>query len=96
MPPAFPLRLVNLLAKLLDRWHRTLDGAPACRLRNDSLLQWAVLWLSLRQRTIYEDTIDNLLDRLGNMREEMVAIERSLERINAAKLEPGKDKPGKQ
>ena len=44
--PSIPLRLVNLLAKLLDRWHRTLDGAPACRLRNDSLLQWAVLWLA--------------------------------------------------
>jgi hypothetical protein len=51
---------------------------------------------SPRKRTIHEDTIDSLLDRLGNMREEMVAIERSLERINAAKREPGKDKPGKQ
>ena len=51
---------------------------------------------SPQKRTIHEDTIDSLLDRLGNMREEMVAIERSLERINAAKIEPGKDKPGKQ
>jgi hypothetical protein len=49
-----------------------------------------------RRRSDFADTIDNLLDRLGNMREEMVAIERSLERINAAKREPGKDKPGKQ
>ena len=49
-----------------------------------------------RQRTIHEDTIDDVLDRLGNMREEMVAIERSLERINTPKLAPGKDKPGKQ
>jgi hypothetical protein len=51
---------------------------------------------SLRQRTIHEDTIDNLLDRLGNMREEMVAIERSLERIKNGKVEPGKLKPGKE
>ncbi len=42
-----------------------------------------------------EDTVDNLLDRLSVMREEMLAIERSLERIQDAKLEQGKDGSGK-
>ena len=45
--------------------------------------------------TVREDTVDNLLDRLSVMREEMLAIERSLERIQAAKVEHGKDGSGK-
>ena len=45
-----------------------------------------------RRRKLHEDTLDDLLDRLGNLREELMGIERSLERINAAKVEPGKDK----
>jgi hypothetical protein len=40
---------------------------------------------------VREDTIDNLLDRLSAMREEILAIERSLERIQVAKVEHGKD-----
>jgi hypothetical protein len=47
-------------------------------------------------RNIHEDTIDTLLDRISDMREELLSIERSLERIQAVKLEPGKDKSGKQ
>jgi hypothetical protein len=46
--------------------------------------------------TVREDTIDNLLDRLSVMREEILAIERSLERIQDAKLEQGKDGSGEQ
>ena len=38
-----------------------------------------------------EDTIDNLLDMLSNVREEILSVERSLERIQAAKPEQGKD-----
>ena len=45
---------------------------------------------------LHEDTLDKLLDRLGNVREELMGIEWSLERIEAAKLEQGKDKSGKQ
>jgi hypothetical protein len=45
--------------------------------------------------TVREDTVDNLLDRLAVMREEILAIERSLERIQDAKLEQGKDGSGK-
>jgi hypothetical protein len=44
---------------------------------------------------VREDTVDNLLDRLSVMREEILAIERSLERIQAAKVEHGKDGSGK-
>jgi hypothetical protein len=41
-----------------------------------------------------EDTINNLLDRLSNMREEILSVERSLERVQA-KREQGKGGPGK-
>jgi hypothetical protein len=47
-------------------------------------------------RNIHEDTIDTLLDRISDMREELLSIERSLERIQTVKLEQGKDKSGKQ
>jgi hypothetical protein len=33
---------------------------------------------------IHEDTIDSLLDRIGVLREQLISIERSLERINAS------------
>jgi hypothetical protein len=32
----------------------------------------------------HDDSIDNVLDRLNHMREELVSLERSLERIQAA------------
>jgi hypothetical protein len=41
-----------------------------------------------RHSNIHEDTIDSLLDRLSDTREELLAIERSLERIQA---QQGKD-----
>jgi hypothetical protein len=51
-----------------------------------------------RQRAPYEDTVDSILDRLGNIREEVVAIERSLERMQAeaAKVEQRTDGAGKR
>jgi hypothetical protein len=49
-----------------------------------------------RRRKLHEDTLDEVLDRLGNVREELMGIERSLERMEAAKLEQGKDKSGKR
>ena len=52
--------------------------------------------MGTQRRKLHEDTLDELLDRLGNVREELMGIERSLERIEAAKLEQGKDKSGKQ
>jgi len=39
---------------------------------------------------VREDTVDNLLDILSNMREEILSVERSLKRIQA-KREQGKD-----
>jgi hypothetical protein len=40
--------------------------------------------MSKRPRNNFrEDTIDNLLDVLSNMREEILSVERSLERIHA-------------
>jgi hypothetical protein len=39
----------------------------------------------------YEDSSDKVLDRLNEMREELVSIERSLERIQAA---PPRDSSG--
>jgi hypothetical protein len=33
---------------------------------------------------IHEDTLESLLDRVGILREELVSIERSLERMKAA------------
>ena len=33
---------------------------------------------------IHEDTLDSLLDRIAILREELVSIERSLERMKAA------------
>jgi hypothetical protein len=52
--------------------------------------------VATQRRKLHEDTLDELLDRLGNVREELMGIERSLERIKAEKLGQGKDKPGKQ
>jgi len=47
--------------------------------------------MSKRPRNNFrEDTIDNLLDRLSTMREEILSVERSLERIQA-KPEQGRD-----
>ena len=51
--------------------------------------------MSKRPRNNFcEDTIDILLDRLSNMREEILSVERSLERVQA-KCEQGKDGSGK-
>jgi hypothetical protein len=47
-----------------------------------------------RRNNFREDTIDNLLDILSNMREEILSVERSLERIEA-KPEQGKHGFGK-
>jgi len=48
-----------------------------------------------RRKNFREDTIDNLLDRLSTMREEILSVQCSLERIQAAKPEQGKDGFGK-
>ena len=50
-----------------------------------------VCTMSKRRNAIHQDTIDNVLDKLSCMREELVAIERSLERMQAAKPDQGKD-----
>ena len=38
------------------------------------------------------DTIEKVLDRLSDMREELLSIERSIERIQAAQRPDGRDK----
>ncbi len=43
-----------------------------------------------RCSVFHEDTIEKLLDRVSYMREELIAIERSLERMQIAKLARGK------
>lgn len=40
-----------------------------------------------QRRPLHEDTVDNLLDKLSDMREELLSIERSLERAQIASLE---------
>ena len=52
--------------------------------------------MATRRHGRHEDSIENLLDKLGIMREELVSIERSLERIQVAKIEQGKDGSGEQ
>ena len=43
-----------------------------------------------RCSVFHEDTLEKLLDRVSYMREELIAIERSLERMQIAKLARGK------
>jgi peptidoglycan hydrolase CwlO-like protein len=50
------------------------------------------------EKAIASDTIEELLDRVSNTHEELVAIERNLERLRAdiAKAEKQRDVPGKR
>jgi hypothetical protein len=50
---------------------------------------------SPREPRIHEGEIEGLLDRLCNVREELLSIERSLERIQAIKLNNREDGSGK-
>ena len=52
--------------------------------------------MTKRTHGIHEDSIDNVLDRLSDMREELQAIERSLERLHAPKLEQVRDGSGQK
>jgi len=40
---------------------------------------------STREPHVQNDTMDNILDRIGNMREELLSIQRSLERMQTEK-----------
>jgi phage shock protein A len=44
--------------------------------------------------TSHEQTLEELLDKVGNTREELVAIERSLERLRADIAKTNKQKNG--
>jgi hypothetical protein len=46
--------------------------------------------MSKRRNAIHQDTMEHVLDKVSYMREELLAIERSLERMQAAK--PERDK----
>jgi hypothetical protein len=50
---------------------------------------------SPRQPSVHEGEIDVLLDKLCNVREELLSIERSLERIQATKPKKREDGSGK-
>ena len=50
---------------------------------------------SPRQPGVHQDDIDALLDKLCNLREELLSIERSLERIQATKRKKVGDGSGK-
>ena len=54
--------------------------------------------MAIPPQRAHEDTVDSILDRFGNIREEAVAIERSLERMQAeaAKVEHRTDGSGKR
>jgi hypothetical protein len=57
-------------------------STPACRrLPNPAD---TVARIMAKPATIHEDTLDSLLDRIGILREQLVSIERSLERMKAA------------
>jgi hypothetical protein len=51
-----------------------------------------------RRRGIHEDSIETLLDKVSGMREELLSIERSLERLqaHASDLPKRKDRSGKK
>jgi hypothetical protein len=42
------------------------------------------------ESTVHEDTFESLLDRVGILREELISVERSLERMQAAQKNDGK------
>ena len=58
---------------------QTLDSAPACRLLQGVLV--TVGRIVVEPSKLREDTIDSLLDRIGILREQLISIERSLERM---------------
>ena len=65
----------------------TLESTPAARHRNSILSTVDGIVTKPRRRPLHEDTVDSLLDRLSDMREELLSIERSLERVQIASLE---------
>ena len=64
------------------------QGTPACR---PLPLRFArVRGIVVKVPKIHDDTLSSLLDRIGILREELVSIERSLERIKAAESKKAK------
>jgi hypothetical protein len=64
-------------------------GMPACRLL---LLRFArVRGIVAKVPKFHDDTLSSLLDRIGILREELVSIERSLERMKGRRIQKGKD-----
>jgi hypothetical protein len=60
----------------------------------DQISRCMLLWgaMSKRHNAIHHDTMDHVLDKVSYMREELLAIERSLERMQAVKPEREKDR----
>src|SRR5438445_4579101 len=67
--------------------------SPAGRAISGRVLQSAAMSKG-RCSAFHEDTIERLLDRVSYMCEELIAIERSLERMQIAKLTQNGDKRG--
>ena len=65
-----------------------MKGTPACRLLP---LRFAtVRGIMVNVPKIRDDTLSSLLDRIGIVREELVSIERSLERMKATESKKAK------
>ena len=64
------------------------QGTPACRLLPVRFAK--VRGIMVNVPKIHDDTLSSLLDRIGIVREELVSIERSLERIKAAESKKAK------
>jgi hypothetical protein len=62
-------------------------GTPACRLLPLRFVR--VRGIVAKMPKIHDDTFNSLLDRIGILREELISIERSLERMKAAGIQKG-------
>ena len=65
-----------------------MKGTPACRLLPPRFA--AVRGIMVNVPKIHDDTLSSLLDRIGIVREELVSIERSLERMKATESKKAK------
>ncbi len=76
VPPDVAAAMAQAIRRARIR-ERTFESASAGRPHG-----W--LFVTVVGMSKHEDSIDNVLDRLNHMREELVSLERSLERIQTA------------
>jgi hypothetical protein len=68
-----------------------IQGTPACRLLPHAFARVRGIMAKLHE--IHDDTFSSILDRIGILREELVSIERSLERMKDAESKKAKGLP---